>query len=63
MSLAALQQEFMGQVLGEERPLPPHWDARMAEGLAIYRNAYRSRLIDALRDTFPKTVQWVGDET
>lgn len=62
MSLAALQHEFMGHVLEEERPLPPHWDARMAEGLAIYRNAYRARLIDALRETFPKTAQWAGDE-
>ncbi|QUT07599.1 putative DNA-binding domain-containing protein [Sphingobium phenoxybenzoativorans] len=62
MSLAALQQEFMGHVLDEERPLPRHWDARMGEGLAIYRNAYRTRLIDALRETSPKTALWVGDE-
>lgn len=62
MSLAALQQEFMDHVLDEERTLPPHWPAHMAEGLAIYRNAYRTRLIDALRDTFPKTALWAGDE-
>lgn len=62
MSLAALQQEFMDHVLDEERPLPQHWDARMGEGLAIYRNAYRARLVDALRETFSKTALWTGDE-
>ncbi len=63
MTLAALQQEFMAHVLDEDRPLPPRWDARMGDGLAIYRNAYRSRLVDALRETFPKTAQWVGDNS
>lgn len=62
MRLAALQQEFMAQVMDEDRPLPGGWDHRMGEGLAIYRNAYRARLVDALRETFPKTAQWVGDE-
>jgi hypothetical protein len=27
----------------------------------IYRNAYRARLVDALRETFPRTARWVGD--
>lgn len=62
MTLAALQQEFMAHVLEEDRPLPSRWDARMGDGLAIYRNAYRNRLMDALRETFPKTALWAGDE-
>jgi hypothetical protein len=62
MTLATLQQDFMAHVLDEERLLPHDWNPRMGEGLAIYRNAYRARLIDALRESFPKTVLWVGDE-
>lgn len=62
MSLAALQQEFMAQVFDEARPLPVGWSARMDAGLAIYRSAYRARLIGVLRDTFPKTAQWVGGD-
>lgn len=62
MSLAALQQEFMAQVFDEARPLALGWSARMDAGLSIYRSAYRARLIDALRDTFPKTAQWVGGD-
>lgn len=62
MNLAALQQEFMGHVLEEDRPLPDGWDARVAAGLAVYRNAYRARLIDALAETFPRTARWVGEE-
>ncbi|CAH0495246.1 DNA-binding domain-containing protein [Novosphingobium sp. CECT 9465] len=62
MSLAALQQEFMAQVFDETHPLPSGWNARMDAGLAIYRGAYRARLIDALRDTFPKTALWVGGD-
>lgn len=62
MSLAALQQDFMGQVLADTATLPPRWDARMAAGFDVYRNAYRATLVEALRETFPRTVRWVGDE-
>lgn len=61
MNLAALQQEFMRHVLAEDRPLPGGWDARMGAGLAIYRSAYRARLVDALAETFPRTRQWLGE--
>lgn len=36
--------------------------ARRAAGMAIYRNAYRSRLIDVLRNTFERTARLVGDD-
>jgi hypothetical protein len=62
MTLAAQQHAFMAQILAEDQALPPHWDARMAAGLDIYRNAYRARLVEALRDTFPRTAKWVADE-
>lgn len=63
MNLAALQQEFIGQILGEERPLPERWDARMRAGLEVYRNAYRARLVEALRESFEQTARWIGDES
>ncbi len=62
MNLATSQQEFMAQILFEDRPQPPAWPERMMQGLEVYRHAYRSRLVDALRETFPNTVKWVGDE-
>lgn len=31
-------------------------------GLAIYHNAYRARLLEALRGDYPALVYWVGDE-
>ena len=54
MNLAEIQQEFMAHILGEDRRLPPHWNVRMGDGLEIYRNAYRTRLVDAMRETFPR---------
>ena len=33
------------------------------KGLAIYRGAYRTRLVDALGETFPKTLAWVGEDS
>ncbi len=32
------------------------------EGLAIYHNAYRARLLEALRDDYPTLHYWLGDE-
>ncbi|WP_137886189.1 DUF2063 domain-containing protein [Pseudomonas sp. 2FE] len=32
------------------------------EGLAIYHNAYRARLLDALREDFPTLRHWLGDD-
>jgi hypothetical protein len=67
MQLRRLQQEFQRDLLGEESdicaaivdapPLPV--DAR----LAIYRNAYRVRLIEALDDTYSVLHKVLGDET
>jgi len=58
-SLARSQAAFMSLLLEEDSPLPEGWDAAR---VAIYRNAYRARLVDALRETYPRTAQWVGDE-
>jgi hypothetical protein len=66
LALGQLQRELQRELLGEESaigaaivdapPLPT--DAR----LAIYRNAYRTRLIEALRDTHPVLHQLLGDD-
>jgi hypothetical protein len=67
MQLRQLQQEMQRALLNEDSniraaiidapPLPA--DAR----LAIYRNAYRVRLIDALDDTYSGLHRLLGDET
>jgi hypothetical protein len=67
MRLADLQRELQHDLLGEPSaiaaaivdapPLPT--EAR----LDIYRNAYRTRLIEALDDTYPVLHQILGDET
>ena len=62
MTLLATQRAFQAQVLAEDVPMPSGWDSRMEAGLAIYRNAYRGRLVDALRETYPRTAQWVGED-
>ena len=61
-SLAASQQEFMAHLLDEERAPDEGWTERHLAGLAVYRNAYRARLIDALRDTYERTARWIGDD-
>ncbi len=56
------QDEFFACLLDDGAPLPPGWDARSAAGMAVYRNAYRTRLIDVLRNTFERTARLVGDD-
>ena len=61
-SLAASQQAFLAHLLDEERAPAEGWTERHLAGLAVYRNAYRARLIDALRDTYERTARWIGDD-
>lgn len=56
------QNAFLACLLDDDVPLPTGWDARRAAGMAVYRNAYRARLIDVLRDTFERTARLVGDD-
>lgn len=66
MQLRELQQDMQRHLLGESSavtaaivdapPLPA------ADRLAIYRNAYQVRLIDALHDTYPILHGLLGDE-
>lgn len=65
MSLAVLstqlsfQQHMLGH--GDATALLAGSAERRALGLAIYANAYRQRLVDALADTFAKTHAVLGD--
>jgi hypothetical protein len=56
MTLAVLQRAFLAEIAADDA-LPPS-----STGMAIYRNAYRGRLNDALASSFERTRRWVGDE-
>jgi len=66
LELRALQQDMQRHLLGEDSAVtaaivdaPP---LAAADRLAIYRNAYQVRLIDALHDTYPVLHGLLGDE-
>ncbi len=63
MSLLALQRDILAQLLSDDVPLRPEWDTRLDKGLAVYRNAYRARLVGCLREMFDKSWSWIGDES
>lgn len=60
-TLATRQDDFMASLLDYERALPSGWATRQAAGLEIYRNNYRSALVEALRSTFERTERLVGE--
>ena len=61
MTLAHLQQDFLARIAAKEAPHKGMWANELAPGLAVYRHAYRSRLLDCLRESFDKTWTWLGD--
>lgn len=56
MSLIEQQRMFVAEIAADDE-VPPS-----SLGMAIYRNAYRARLADALAVSFERTRRWVGDE-
>lgn len=62
-TLAARQADFMASLLDDERPMPKGWGERHAAGLDIYRNNYRTALVEALRSTFERTERLVGPDS
>lgn len=56
MTLRAAQQAFVAEIAADD-DLPPS-----SLGMAIYRNAYRGRLAEALAVGFERTRRWVGEE-
>ena len=63
ITLAERQSDMMGSLLDDQRALPDGWTSRHAAGLDIYRNNYRTALVEALRSTFERTERLVGKET
>ena len=53
---------LLATIIDEAAPMPGEWDARREAGLTVYRNAYRARLVDALRETFERTERLVGED-
>ncbi len=65
MSAALLaSQRHLQALLMDEAPGDPGGllDAASHRGLAVYRHAYRARLLEALRDNYPVLAQVMGDE-
>lgn len=57
MSLIELQREFRDTLLHEDTNV-----LGAVPNVEVYRNAYRARLVEALRTGFDKTWAWIGDE-
>ena len=62
MNLVASQAAFMAQILDEDAPLPASWGTAQSAGMAVYRNNYRSSLVEAVRNTYERTARWVGED-
>ncbi|MEY4953770.1 MAG: hypothetical protein RL299_2194 [Pseudomonadota bacterium] len=56
MTLIAAQRAFVAEIAADD-DLPSS-----SLGMAIYRNAYRGRLSEALATSFERTKAWVGEE-
>ena len=55
MTLLARQTAFCAEIVAGDDAAPPS-----SIGMAIYRDAYRGRLLGALEVSFERTRQWVG---
>lgn len=62
MKLAALQRRFHRAITASEgEDDDTAWPPELRPGLRVYRNAYRARLLECLRASFPKTLLLTGD--
>ena len=62
MTLATLQQDFLAQIAAPDDADLSAADPRLTAGMAVYRSAYRTRLVDALFETYPRTARWIGED-
>lgn len=62
IALADRQAALLGAILDDEAPLPRDLRDGCVRGLAIYRNNYRTSLVEALRSTFERTERLVGED-
>lgn len=63
MSLAAMQQAFLSGLVDPEDGACSVLPASGQEGFAIYRNAYRTVMVEALADTFSRTLAYAGEDS
>jgi Putative DNA-binding domain len=62
MNLLAVQRAFHAGLLSEEGLPQTGTTPRFRTGFAIYRNAYRARLMACLRESYDRVWSWIGDE-
>jgi hypothetical protein len=62
MSLAAMQRDFTAWLVDAPNQVARHLGASAEDGLAVYHHAYRTQLVDCLRDTHEKCAAWLGDD-
>ncbi len=62
MSLATLQRAFQAHLMTGNGDIAGFVEPAMQRGLPIYAFAYRETLRAALRDTFEKTLLWLGED-
>jgi hypothetical protein len=62
MSLERLQRDFLAHVLAGDGAIVAAVGERGRRGLAVYSHAYRANLVACLKDTFEKTLAWLGED-
>jgi Putative DNA-binding domain len=62
VTLLTLQQDFRSALLVDEMAEDTPFGVAASDGMKVYRNAYRSRLMNCLRSSYDKVWSWVGDE-
>ncbi|MBB3859493.1 hypothetical protein GGQ88_000733 [Novosphingobium hassiacum] len=62
MTLATLQRSFRNWLTDVPVAMEVWVDGDARAGLDIYHNAYRVQLVECLKDTFEKTLLWIGDD-
>lgn len=61
MSLLELQRSFRSALLDKPSDIRERLAGEREIGIGVYKNAYRMRLRDSLRETYEKTWAWLGD--
>ncbi|MDE1917506.1 MAG: putative DNA-binding domain-containing protein [Sphingomonadales bacterium] len=62
MNLRDLQSGFIHYLLDEPSTVPQAVHGEAEAGLAVYHNAYRSQLVDCLKDSYERLWAWLGDD-
>jgi hypothetical protein len=62
MSLEAIQRAFLAHVVRGDGAIVAAVSERGRRGLAVYPHAYRANLVACLKDTYEKTLAWLGEE-